>query len=92
VGAEMKAFFNIHGLPVEVVADHPRCLEAIVGDLQGFAVASPGAARDAVRLTIHASPTLPDGAGSPATFAPHQEEMMRQRAGAGESTTSATAF
>jgi len=86
-GSELKASFNIHGLPLEISAVHPLLFEAFVQDLSRFRVSRPSPSRDAVRLRLTALPDLTYGNGYPSPFSPYREAGSRAIAASGNTVT-----
>lgn len=75
----LKASFNIHGLPLEVVADHPALLEVLTEDLRAFRRPRARSLDGTVRLTLTALPESPDSRGRPIPpWVPSQEIGARR--------------
>lgn len=69
----LKAYFNIHGLPLEISADHPLLLETFTEDLRWFRADRRSPSKNAVRLTLTALPDSKNGNDYPKPFSPYRE-------------------
>ncbi len=69
----MRASFNIYGLRLEVVADHPTLFEVFVKDLRAFQRPHRARTRGALRLTLTALPDGQSGMGHPVPRGPDHE-------------------
>lgn len=69
----MKAYFNIYGLPLEVVADHPLLFENFLEDLRHFYTKKHSPAQKVVRLHLTAASSASNGDSYPTPFVPYRE-------------------
>ena len=69
----MKGYFNIHGLLLEISADHPLLFEMFREDLGSFQSRHKPSSRNTVRLTLTALPDSLDGNDYPKHFSLYRE-------------------
>ncbi len=65
-----RAHFNIHGVPLEISADHPLLSEMFTEDLRWFRANGRPSSRNVIRLTLTALPDSKNGTDYPKPFSP----------------------
>lgn len=83
----MKACFDIHGVPLEISADHPLLFETFREDLRHFERRRRPFPKKPIRLALTALPDSLDGNHFPKRFFPYREMGSQRIIASGETVT-----